>query len=223
MSWVKAGALAVIDDAKAKTHFSPNDTFKFLTSEQYLDQLHNLPWEGLHWDKKSCWLTKTPCTCKYKYNGRKKEGWKPTPFPPWLLKLTSDIEAFLDLPEWSLVGCNANKYSANSQHLNWHSDDEPMFRKSEIDRDTLIVSLSFGVSKGFAFRKKFASEETPITLKHGDILVMTGLTQDEYQHCVHATSSDTASSSSSTTSPVTRFNITWRLIRKHEPHCEMSN
>ena len=64
----------------------------------------------------------------------------------------------------------------------WHSDNEPLFGPQNLPK--LFVSLSLGNSVEFMVRRR-ASGNVPssIRLDHGDVLVMDGLAQSEYEHC----------------------------------------
>ena len=65
--------------------------------------------------------------------------------------------------------------------IRWHSDNEPLFAPQNLPK--LTVSLSLGNSVEFKVRRR-ASGNVPssITLDHGDILVMDGPAQSEYEH-----------------------------------------
>jgi alkylated DNA repair dioxygenase AlkB len=67
--------------------------------------------------------------------------------------MTRNLEQFLGLEAETLNSLNANKYSQPKHDLQWHSDNEKLFRASEFDRDTLIVSVSFGATRTFSIRK----------------------------------------------------------------------
>ena len=77
---------------------------------------------------------------------------------------------------------NLNQYAGPGSHILWHSDGEPLFGPQYSPK--LIVSLSLGSSVEFEVRRH-ASGEVPssIRLDHGDVLVMDGLSQSEYEHC----------------------------------------
>ena len=66
--------------------------------------------------------------------------------------------------------------------IRWHSDNEPLFGPQNLPK--LIVSWSLGNSVEFMVRRR-ASRNFPssIRLDHGDVLVMDGLAQSEYEHC----------------------------------------
>ena len=77
---------------------------------------------------------------------------------------------------------NLNQYAGSGSSILWHSDNEPLFGPQNLPK--LIVSLSLGNSVEFMVRRR-ASGKVPssIRLDHGDVLVMDGLAQLEYEHC----------------------------------------
>ena len=76
---------------------------------------------------------------------------------------------------------NLNRYAGNGSFIPWHRDNERLFGSPFEPK--VIVSMSLGHSALFKLRRR-ASEITPsqIWLDHGDLLVMDGLTQHEYEH-----------------------------------------
>ena len=77
---------------------------------------------------------------------------------------------------------NLNQYAGPGSLIRWHSDNEPLFGPQNSPK--LIVSLSLGNPVEFMVRRRAPGEvPTSIRLDHGDILVMDGLAQSEYEHC----------------------------------------
>ena len=63
----------------------------------------------------------------------------------------------------------------------WHSDDEPLFGDQSDPK--VIVSMSLGSSVDFRVcRRGRRNAPSSIRLDHGDLLVMDGLAQSEYEH-----------------------------------------
>ena len=79
------------------------------------------------------------------------------------------------------TGVNLNRYSCPSSCIRWHGDNEPLFGPQNAPK--LIVSMSLGNSVEFKVRRGRGSVPSLITLDHGDVLVMDGLTQSENVHC----------------------------------------
>ena len=79
------------------------------------------------------------------------------------------------------TGVNLNRYSGPSSCIRWRGDNEPLFVPQNAPK--VIVSMSLGNSVEFKVRRGQGSVPSLITLDHGDLLVMDGLTQSEYVHC----------------------------------------
>ena len=79
------------------------------------------------------------------------------------------------------TGVNLNRYAGKGSRIPWHCDNELLFGSPFEPK--VIVSMSLGHSVLFKLRRR-ASENTPsqIRLDHGDLLVMDGLPQLEYEH-----------------------------------------
>ena len=106
------------------------------------------------------------------------------------------------------TGVNLNRYSGPSSCIRWHSDNEPLFGPQNSPK--LIVSISLGNSVEFKVRRGRGSVPSLITLDHGDLLVMDGLTQSEYVHCT----------ASGLQGP--RVNLTFRWVAQHIASCPLS-
>ena len=107
------------------------------------------------------------------------------------------------------TGVNLNRYSGPSSCIRWHSDNEPLFGPQCSPK--LIVSLSLGNSVEFKVRRGRGSVPSLITLDHGDVLVMDGLTQSEYVHCT----------ASGLQGP--RVNLTFRWVAQHIASCPLAS
>ena len=79
------------------------------------------------------------------------------------------------------TGVNLNRYSGNGSRIPWHCDNEGLFGSPFEPK--VLVSMSLGISAMFKLRRR-APENThsQIRLDHGDLLVMDGLTQLQYEH-----------------------------------------
>lgn len=98
------------------------------------------------------------------------EGWSPT-----LQELKLGLESELG---FIFNGVLANWYRDGSDHMGWHSDDE-----SELGPLPVIASLSFGADRDFVLRnKKDPQNKIKVLLEHGSLLIMSGRTQQLYQH-----------------------------------------
>ena len=106
-------------------------------------------------------------------------------------------------------GVNLNQYPGPGSHIRWHSDSDPLFKPQNFPE--LNVSLSLGNSVEFMVRRR-ASGDVPssIRLGHGDVLVMDGLAQSEYEHCT----------ASGLQGP--RVNLTYRWVAQHTASCPLA-
>ena len=97
-----------------------------------------------------------------------------------------------------LNGVLLNYYRDGQDAMGWHSDDE-----RELGQQPLVVSLNLGATRRFDFRRKGTSGiEYSISLEHGSLLVMSGLTQHYWQHQIARTRKVRAP----------RLNLTFRQI-----------
>jgi alkylated DNA repair dioxygenase AlkB len=109
----------------------------------------------------------------YAYSGLSLE---PRPWLPVLRELKSQIEQVCDASFNSVL---LNLYRDGSDHMGWHSDDEP-----ELGDRPLIASVSLGASRRFRLRHKRRRDLEPVvvTLDHGSLLIMRGETQRFWKH-----------------------------------------
>ena len=80
--------------------------------------------------------------------------------------------------------------------MGWHSDDD--YRGPSPD----IASVNLGATRRFLVRPKGGGASVPIELGHGDLLLMTGRSQLDYQHSVPKTRARVGP----------RINLTWRCM-----------
>ena len=210
----------VIDDGSSHAFLRKNA----LGGSQYFSKLESLPWVqelssgSSKLTRYTCWLVSSGCECNYKYGNHVHAK---AQMPDWLAELTNKVAEKVGVDNMFLNSVCGNKYAVSQHDLTWHSDNEPPFRASEFCRDTFIVSLSFGASRLFEFRKKQSNDTTPVCLDDWNILVMLGRIQDKYYHrlCNGGVSLGQGSSSSSSSGTEVRFNLTWRFLQMHEKSC----
>ena len=107
------------------------------------------------------------------------------------------------------TGVNLNQYAGPGSHIRWHSDNEPLFGPQNSPK--LIVSLSLGNSVEFMVRRRVPrGVPSSIRLDHGDVLVMDGVAQSEYEHCT----------ASELQGP--RVNLTYRWVAQHTASCPLA-
>ena len=178
----------------------------------------NLDHLRVEWTKrgsyKTAWVTPGhDCLCSYKY-GHGAAVRPQTKNAIWhgVIGLWRRVAPFLspwcgkkDVP----TSVNLNQYAGPGSFIRWHSDNEPLFGPQ--NSPELIVSLSLGNSVEFMVRRR-ASGNLPssIRLDHGDVLVMDGLAQSEYEHCT----------ASELQGP--RVNLTYRWVAQHTASCPLA-
>ena len=182
---------------------------------------YNLPWNlddvGVDWERRSGYETAwaTPghvCSCSYDYgHGAVLPQANPSVFTE-AVNLWSRVASLLT--PWCAkgevpTGVNPNRHSGNGSFIPWHRDNERLFGSPFEPK--VIVSMSLGHSALFKLRRR-TPENTPsqIWLDHGDLLVMDGLTQYEYEH----------STASELEGP--RVNLTYRWISQHIRSCPLA-
>ena len=75
-----------------------------------------------------------------------------------------------------------NRYRDGEDSVSWHRDDEP-----ELGRDPVIASLSLGGTRRFKLRGLATKETQDLDLGDGSLLLMSGPSQREWEHCVPKT------------------------------------
>lgn len=120
---------------------------------------------------------------------------EPTPWNELLLDLKKRIEDSCQV-EFNSVLCNY--YRHGSDYVAWHSDNEP-----ELGHEPVIASLSFGATRKFVLReKRDKKKKIELNLKSGDLLLMSGKTQELYEHQISKTKKEKEG----------RVNLTFRQV-----------
>jgi alkylated DNA repair dioxygenase AlkB len=131
--------------------------------------------------------------CSYRYSGSTKN---PSPWTETLVRIKSAIE---EASGTAFNSCLLNYYHHGGEGMGWHSDDE-----KEMEKDAAIASLSLGAERRFLFKHRDGSgEKVAVQLRSGSLLVMAGVTQSYWLHCLPKTAKVKAS----------RINLTFRRIR----------
>ncbi len=161
---------------------------------------------------KTCWLVADLCLCSYNYG---KQSIPCSPFDDIMTQLTNKIEELSGHIQGYFNSCNINAYSDPTSCVDWHSDNEALFRESEWKRDVSIVSLSLGGTRIMMFRQKLGEAKQQITHNDGDLAFMGGRLQDTFYHRVPPY--DAASCGEF----APRANLTWRSVRRHSKGCPL--
>jgi alkylated DNA repair dioxygenase AlkB len=72
-----------------------------------------------------------------------------------------------------------NLYRDGNDTMGWHRDNEP-----ELGTEPVIASLSLGGTRRFRLRHRRTRESVDVDLGPGSLLVMSGLSQTCWEHCV---------------------------------------
>ena len=120
---------------------------------------------------------------------------KPHQWIPALAELKTKVEDYT-LKEFNVVLCNLYRHGKDSN--GWHRDNE-----KELGYEPFIASLSLGEVRRFRMRHRVKKDQKiSIDLAHGSLLLMSGRSQDDWEHCLTKTSKDV----------LERINLTFRTI-----------
>lgn len=119
--------------------------------------------------RKVAWYAEKPF--EYTYSNTTKQA---LPWTKELLELKTLVET--ESGE-TFNSCLLNLYHSGKEGMAWHSDAE-----TDLKRNGAIGSLSFGAERKFAFKHKQTKEKVALTLEHGSLLVMKGITQKHWLH-----------------------------------------
>ncbi|MEM9533365.1 MAG: alpha-ketoglutarate-dependent dioxygenase AlkB [Pseudomonadota bacterium] len=129
----------------------------------------------------------------YRYSGKTHN---PEPWTATLAEIRSWLTALTGHPVNSVLG---NRYRDGQDAMGWHADNEP-----ELGPEPAIVSLNLGATRRMRFRRTDQRRDTfHLDLPGGSVLVMSGPTQQHWQHCITRTAKPVAP----------RINLTFRLVR----------
>ena len=96
---------------------------------------------------------------------------------PWTPLLQQLREICEHHAQHSFNSVLVNLYRNGQDKNGWHSDNEP-----ELGSEPVIASLSLGASRRFKFRHRETREVVERTLENGSLVVMSGLSQKNWEH-----------------------------------------
>lgn len=138
----------------------------------------------------SCWMG--DADSHYRYSGADF-----TPHP-WTLAVLALRDQLQQACTGSFNSVLLNRYRDGRDSMCWHSDDEP-----ELGTTPLIASLSLGAPRRFLLRRRNdPTQKQEYLLGHGDLLLMRGHCQRDYQHALPKTARVSGE----------RINLTFRQI-----------
>lgn len=112
----------------------------------------------------------------YRYSGATKIA---LPWTPLLTSVRARIEGLVGC---TFNACLLNLYRSGDEGMSWHSDDE-----GALGRWPTIASLSLGAVRRFDFRHKVDGRKVSVVLDDGQLIVMSGTTQQHWQHALPKT------------------------------------
>lgn len=115
----------------------------------------------------------------YRYSGLKMS---PEPWTPTLLKIKARVEKMAGSEFNSVL---LNQYRDGRDSMGWHRDNE-----KELGPEPVIASVSFGAARKFQFRRYRQKNplKVNLSLESGSLLLMSGLTQEYWEHALPKTS-----------------------------------
>jgi len=129
----------------------------------------------------------------YRYSGLKMT---PLAWTAVLLEIKRSVEVLSGTRFNSVL---LNLYRDGNDSVGWHSDDEP-----ELGEAPVIASMSLGASRDFSLRqKKPGVGKLKLRLDSGDLLLMSGQLQHNWQHQLPKTQLPVGE----------RINLTFRLVK----------
>lgn len=138
----------------------------------------------------SCWMG--DADAHYRYSGA---DFLPHAWAPAVLELREQLQQACAAPFNSVL---LNRYRDGRDSMGWHSDDEP-----ELGATPVIASLSLGAARRFLLRRRDdPAQKAEYLLGHGDLLLMRGHCQRDYQHALPKTARVSGE----------RINLTFRQI-----------
>ena len=138
----------------------------------------------------SCWMG--DANAHYRYSGA---DFLPHSWVPAVLELREQLQQACAGRFNSVL---LNRYRDGGDSMGWHSDDEP-----ELGATPLIASLSLGAPRRFLLRRRDdPALKVEYLLGHGDLLLMRGQCQRDYQHALPKTARVSGE----------RINLTFRQI-----------
>lgn len=103
----------------------------------------------------------------------------PVHWPRFLHPIRQLVEAWAETTFNSVL---VNRYRDGDDAVAWHSDNEP-----ELGTAPIVASVSLGATRQFVLRSKQDQTKHQFELSHGDLLIMLGACQTEFEHSIPRT------------------------------------
>jgi alkylated DNA repair dioxygenase AlkB len=118
----------------------------------------------------------------------------PLPWTPLLLSIKEAVEA---ASAYKFNSVLLNYYRDGRDSMGMHSDNE-----SELGRNPVVASVSFGATRTFILRHKASKQTCKLDLTDGCLLLMAGALQHHWQHGINKSAKNLGP----------RLNLTFRSI-----------
>lgn len=183
----------------ADIHYYPDFLTAALADQAFSDLRQKLTWQEARIKLYGKWMNIPrlqawygDAEARYRYSGLQLD---PKPWEPHLLALKQRCEHHLNTRFNAVL---ANLYRHGQDSMGMHADNEP-----ELGKQPLIASISLGAERNFRLKHNISGQSIKLPLGHGSLLVMSGDTQQYWQHGIGKTKRAVAE----------RINLTFRYIQ----------
>ena len=156
--------------------------------------------------RKQIWFSDPKTNYRFSGNEMSEQPW-PILLDTIRMTLSKLLKEKGIIPINSEYGLNAvlvNYYRNGQDYIGWHSDKTGDLIR--IQGQTIIVSVTFGVTRPFLFRRTDNhAVKYSLNLSHGDLLIIKGKTNDYWQHALPKR----------LTIKKPRINLTFRIVNRN--------
>lgn len=189
----------IFDIPDAEIRYYPNFFDSVTADKIFKELLHNIPWQQDNITVFGKTHPQPRLTAlfgdgkPYSYSGITMQ---PHPWNPLLQSIKIKLNEISDTNFTSVL---LNWYRDGKDSNGWHADNE-----KELGINPVIASLSFGATRSFQLKHNTdKSQRLNLTLEHGSLLLMQGVTQHFWKHQISKTAKLVGP----------RINLTFRVIR----------
>lgn len=101
------------------------------------------------------------------------------PLHPWLPEVKEDADRIAKEFGFISDGCLLNEYKDGSQYVGYHADKEG---QNKFIKE--VYTLSLGATRAFNLKHNTTGKLVKVNLNSGDLCVMLGKCQSEWQHTI---------------------------------------
>ncbi len=167
---------------KAEVYFYPK-LFSADAQHYYFQLLEETPWKQMPIKIFGREVMQPRLTAWYGDRSYAYSGLKLDPLP-WTVSLLEVKQKVEQISKCTFNSALLNLYRDGKDSMGWHRDNE-----KNLGKDPVIASVSFGATRKFQLRD-YATKSDLITLQlsNGSLLIMSGETQQYWEHAVPKTS-----------------------------------